>query len=111
GATIAHRRAHDSVVSCAYPCVCIRAQARHPPRSHRMSEDCWSDPEACPIPDAWTRTFHARSGREYRIQVRVPADVAPAGGFPTLYVLDGDDLFGIAAEAARMLANWRPASR
>jgi len=41
-------------------------------------------------------------GRPYRILVSAPDGPAPAGGFPVLYVLDGDAWFGTAVEIARM---------
>jgi uncharacterized protein len=44
----------------------------------------------------------SEQGRPYRILVSSPEGPEPAGGFPVLYVLDGDAWFGIAVEIARM---------
>ena len=41
----------------------------------------------------------AVNGESYTLFVRVPATPPPPGGYPVLYVLDGDFLFGTAADA------------
>lgn len=54
-----------------------------------------------------TRQIDFRSqinGRPYRIQIALPFAEAPPGGFPVIYVLDGDGYFGTWAFAARMRA-------
>lgn len=43
----------------------------------------------------------ALNGESYRIQVFVPYGAPPAGGYPVLYVLDGNALFGTVANAVR----------
>jgi ferri-bacillibactin esterase len=43
----------------------------------------------------------AVNGTDYRVLVYTPRKAPPAGGFPVLYVLDGDALFGTFAEAVR----------
>ncbi|MDR3512712.1 MAG: alpha/beta hydrolase-fold protein [Caulobacteraceae bacterium] len=48
-----------------------------------------------------TRQFEftsAVNGRAYRIQVSIPPTPPPPGGFPVLYVLDGDAYFGAVSE-------------
>jgi enterochelin esterase-like enzyme len=46
--------------------------------------------------------FHsAINGEDYRVQIFIPRKAPPAGGYPVLYVLDGDALFGTFAEAVR----------
>lgn len=42
------------------------------------------------------------NGRAYRVQVAQPFAPPPAGGYPVLYVLDGDAYFGSFAAAARL---------
>ena len=44
------------------------------------------------------------NGRDYRIQIALPLAKPPAGGFPVIYVTDGDGYFGTWAFAARMRA-------
>lgn len=54
-----------------------------------------------------TEQFDMRSstGRNYRIFVSRPASEAPPEGFPVVYILDGNSVFGTAAEAARIQAS------
>jgi hypothetical protein len=47
-------------------------------------------------------TLRSAQGRQYRVQVSVPHAAAPQGGYPVLYVLDGNGWFGPAADVARM---------
>ena len=61
-----------------------------------------------------TREFSVRSagGLDYRVQVAVPPGDAPAQGYATLMLLDGNAYFAAAAQAMRMLASYaapRPA--
>lgn len=54
-----------------------------------------------------TRQIDFRStvnGRDYRIQIALPLTKPPAGGFPVIYVTDGDGYFGTWAFAARLRA-------
>lgn len=46
-------------------------------------------------------------GRVYRISIARPDGPAPAGGYPVIYVLDGNALFRIVADSARFQA-FRP---
>lgn len=48
----------------------------------------------------WTTS--SKEGDEYVIRVSVPDGPAPTGGFPVIYVLDGDAWFGAAVEVARI---------
>ena len=48
----------------------------------------------------WPTT--SKEGAEYVIRVSVPDGPAPAGGFPVIYVLDGDAWFGAAVEVAKI---------
>ncbi|WP_454279974.1 alpha/beta hydrolase [Sphingomonas sp. Marseille-Q8236] len=50
------------------------------------------------------RVVHAKSGEAYRIFIAWPEAPPPPGGYPVLYVLDGEDNFAIAALTARRLA-------
>lgn len=47
-------------------------------------------------------TLASKQGRRYRVQVSVPEAAAPKGGYPVLYVLDGNGWFGPAVDIARM---------
>jgi uncharacterized protein len=49
-----------------------------------------------------TRTVRSKKGGDYKIFVSAPAGPPPPGGFPVLYVLDGNAWFGVAAEVARL---------
>jgi len=48
----------------------------------------------------------AETGDQYTIYVSRPASPAPSGGYPVLYVLDGDDNFAIAAKTASRMARF-----
>jgi predicted alpha/beta superfamily hydrolase len=48
----------------------------------------------------WPTT--SKEGGDYLIRVSLPDGPAPAGGFPVIYVLDGDAWFGAAVEVARI---------
>jgi predicted alpha/beta superfamily hydrolase len=47
-------------------------------------------------------TLLSKQGRPYRILISSPVGPEPPGGFPVLYVLDGDAWFGIAVEIAKI---------
>lgn len=57
-------------------------------------------PYALPETESWDMTSAA--GRSYRIFVSRPAGEAPEGGFPILYILDGNAMFAGFAEARRI---------
>lgn len=73
----------------------------------------FSKPEAVEVEGAKAYDFHsAVTGRDYRLFVYVPAGPAPAGGFPVVYVLDGNSGFYTALATARsqsMFGEIRPA--
>lgn len=50
--------------------------------------------------DEWP--LASKQGSEYVIRVSLPQGPAPSGGFPVIYVLDGDAWFGAAVEVARI---------
>lgn len=50
------------------------------------------------------RTVRSPAGETYRIMVAWPETAPPPGGWPVLYVLDGEDNFAIAALTARRMA-------
>ena len=53
-------------------------------------------------PDAQARAMTARAnGSHYRISVWLPPGPAPAGGFPALFVLDANALFGTFVEGVK----------
>jgi predicted alpha/beta superfamily hydrolase len=57
-------------------------------------------PYAVPETESWDMTSAA--GRTYRILVSRPAGEAPEGGYPILYILDGNAMFAGFAEARRI---------
>lgn len=57
-------------------------------------------PYAMPETESWDMTSAA--GRAYRILVSRPGGEAPEGGYPVLYVLDGNAMFAGFAEARRI---------
>ena len=67
-----------------------------------MIHPALQDAQTVAVPGAQTYTFQsAVTGRAYRIFVAVPDAPAPEGGFPVLYLLDGDLHFPPAAHYAR----------
>jgi uncharacterized protein len=54
------------------------------------------------LPDTETWDLTTSGGEAYRIFVSHPAGEPPAEGFPVLYVLDGNTIFGSFAEARRL---------
>ncbi|MEM6496499.1 MAG: alpha/beta hydrolase-fold protein, partial [Pseudomonadota bacterium] len=56
------------------------------------------------LPDTQVFDKVARNGEAYRIFVSVPLSDPPLGGFPVLYVLDGNAMFGSFAETRRLLS-------
>jgi len=44
------------------------------------------------------------NGRAYRVRIATPYGPPPEGGYPVVYVLDGDGYFGSFADAARLRA-------
>lgn len=57
---------------------------------------------AVTLPDTDMFDLRAANGLDYRIYVSRPQGDAPAGGFPVLYVLDGNAMFAGFAEARRI---------
>jgi len=49
-----------------------------------------------------TRIIASKEGLNYTIFISAPEGAPPSGGFPVLYVLDGNAWFGLAAEIARL---------
>ncbi|MFS0838463.1 alpha/beta hydrolase [Paenibacillus sp. 1P03SA] len=55
------------------------------------------------MPRSEQRTMHSRAkNREYRIFIAVPEGEPPASGFPVVYVLDANSVFGTMVEAVRV---------
>lgn len=59
--------------------------------------------QAYSLPGASERVIASAAGERYRVMVYRPDQPPPPGGYPVLYVLDGDDNFPIAAATARRL--------
>lgn len=55
------------------------------------------------LPDTETWEFKGEDGYPYQIFVSKPAGPAPEGGYPVLYVLDGNAMFAGFAETRRIL--------
>lgn len=45
------------------------------------------------------------TGREYRIMMSTPTEPAPKGGYPVIYVLDANWMFGTTLDAVRRIAS------
>lgn len=56
------------------------------------------------MPHSDVLTIAADDGHPYRVMVAWPDEAPPPGGWPVLYVLDGDDNFAAVAMTARRLA-------
>jgi predicted alpha/beta superfamily hydrolase len=55
------------------------------------------------LPASMQNDFTSKiNGRSYRVRVALPFAAPPPGGYPALYVLDGDGYFHGVAEAARL---------
>ena len=48
------------------------------------------------------------NGRSYRLFLSIPDRSQPEGGYPVIYVIDGNLHFGTAVDTARMQAYWHP---
>lgn len=60
------------------------------------------------LPGTSVRTIQAsNSGETYRIYVAAPAEEAPPGGFPVLYMLDANSSFLTIAQTMAVLSIWR----
>ncbi|MBL0915247.1 MAG: alpha/beta hydrolase [Sphingopyxis sp.] len=70
------------------------------PVSALAAEAATAVPYAMPETESWDMTSAA--GRTYRIFVSRPAGEAPEGGYPILYILDGNAMFEGFAEARRI---------
>lgn len=66
--------------------------------------DALADARPYQMPGAIERSLAAPSGETYRLFIYAPDTPPPAGGYPLLYVLDGEDNFPIAVAIARRLA-------
>ncbi|MDA7025409.1 alpha/beta hydrolase [Bacillus sp. CLL-7-23] len=57
------------------------------------------------IPGAQQRLMRSREGnRDYRIFIAKPSEEPPPTGYPVIYLLDGNSVFGTMVEAVRMQA-------
>lgn len=56
------------------------------------------------VPNAEQIDLRSAQGRDYRIFIARPTGEAPAAGFPVIYLLDGNSVFGTAVEASRLQA-------
>lgn len=54
------------------------------------------------IPHTVQWPMHSENGREYQISMYIPKEPAPAEGYPILYILDANAIFGSAVEAVRL---------
>lgn len=87
------------------------ATAAEPPRAAEPPSTTAEAAEVrLPQSRQWTQRATG-SGREYAVFVAVPDGPAPAGGYATIYVLDGNAMFLTAAEAVRAYARRRDPER
>lgn len=56
------------------------------------------------IPDAEQFDLRSAQGRDYRVFIAKPTGEAPPEGFPVIYLLDGNSVFGTAVETSRLQA-------
>ncbi len=56
------------------------------------------------MPNAEQIDLRSRQGRDYRVFIAKPTGEAPPGGFPVIYMTDGNSVFGTAVEASRLQA-------
>ncbi|MBL3615547.1 alpha/beta hydrolase, partial [Bacillus sp. RHFS18] len=54
------------------------------------------------VPGTEVREMRSKGGRTYRIFVSFPQEEPPASGFPVIYLLDANSVFGTMAEALRV---------
>ncbi len=54
------------------------------------------------VPGTEVREMRSKGGRTYRIFVSLPQEEPPASGFPVIYLLDANSVFGTMAEALRV---------
>ncbi|MCB7143976.1 alpha/beta hydrolase [Bacillus velezensis] len=54
------------------------------------------------VPGTEVREMRSKGGRTYRIFVFFPQEEPPASGFPVIYLLDANSVFGTMAEALRV---------
>lgn len=80
---------------------CLSAGSLLPHPAHADTRDI-GDTTPVRIPDARQFDLRGANGRQYRVFVAAPRGDAPAGGFPVLYLLDGNAVFGTAVETARL---------
>ncbi len=48
----------------------------------------------------------AVNGKAYRLFISVPSGAAPIGGWPVIYLIDGNLHFGIAVDTVRIQSRW-----
>lgn len=58
------------------------------------------------MPRSEVRTMRSAAGADYLIYIAWPKDPPPPGGYPILYLLDGTESFGIAAEFENQLGAY-----
>ena len=63
------------------------------------------------LPKLQQTTLTSAAGAPYRIVVATPAGPAPAGGYPVIYVVDGNAWTGLVSEIIRTNVDWGIASR
>jgi predicted alpha/beta superfamily hydrolase len=56
------------------------------------------------LPEARQRLLQSSTGREYLVYTAVPTEPAPPGGWPVVYVLDGNAWFSLFAQQSRLMA-------
>ena len=67
-------------------------------------------PAAVVLPQAQRFDLRSRQGLDYQIFVAVPGGTPPPGGYPVLYLLDGNACFAAASDMLRMQLIYPPSS-
>lgn len=94
--TVRKQLASTFVLALALPALAAAAERKNPAASGPSAAQGYTMPST----QMWDMT--ADGGEIYRIFVSYPAVEAPKGGFPVLYVLDGNALFAGFAETRRI---------
>jgi predicted alpha/beta superfamily hydrolase len=92
-------------VCAAFVCVMLAAAQGVPAASGSSQAPSNPPPVNLPAVRARAVTTHpmkSKDGLEYRIVISQPDGPPPPGGFPVVYVVDGNAWSGIAAEIARL---------
>lgn len=63
------------------------------------------------LPQSSDQVIQSKAGESYRVTIAWPEGEAPAGGFPVMYLLDGDENFLMATSILRRLSGTAKAAK